>query len=137
MTTVLIVDDSPTIRRMVKVSLEFLPGMNFREASSGLAAIEGLVVAPVDLVVLDLNMPDMHGIDVLKFVRAQASFATLPVVVLTTRSDEGSRQAALAAGASLFVTKPFSPGKLADDVRALLGLPEAASSPTTAGRSPS
>ena len=137
MTTVLIVDDSPTIRRMVRVSLEFLPGMNFREASSGLAAIESLVVAPVDLVVLDLNMPDMHGIDVLKFVRAQAAFATLPVVVLTTRSDEGSRHAALAAGASLFLTKPFSPGTLAHDVCALLGLPEPASSPTAAGRTPS
>jgi two-component system, chemotaxis family, chemotaxis protein CheY len=66
----------------------------------------------------------MHGLDVLKFVRAQPSFVTLPVVVLTTRGDEPSRQSALAAGATLFLTKPFSPTALAEDVRLLLGLPE-------------
>jgi two-component system, chemotaxis family, chemotaxis protein CheY len=121
MTTVLIVDDSPTIRRMVRVSLQGLPGLTFHEARTGLEAIETLVVNPADLIVLDLNMPDMHGLDVLKFVRGQASFATLPVVVLTTRGDEASRQAALAAGATLFLTKPFSPAGLARDVRTLLG----------------
>jgi two-component system, chemotaxis family, chemotaxis protein CheY len=123
MTTILIVDDSPTIRRMVRVSLEGISGLTFREARTGLEAIESLVVSPADLIVLDLNMPDMHGLDVLKFVRSQPSFVSLPVVVLTTRGDEPSRQSALAAGATLFLTKPFSPVALADDVRSLLGLP--------------
>jgi two-component system, chemotaxis family, chemotaxis protein CheY len=127
MTTILIVDDSPTIRRMVRISLESLPGLTFREARSGLEAIESLVVSPADLVVLDLNMPDMHGLDVLKFVRSHSSFVTLPVVILTTRGDEPSRQAALSAGATLFLTKPFSPGNLARDVGALLGLGQPAS----------
>jgi two-component system chemotaxis response regulator CheY len=131
MTTILVVDDSATIRRMIRVSLERLPGLTFREARTGLEAIESLVVSPADLVVLDLNMPDMHGLDVLKFVRAQSSFANLPVVVLTTRGDDASRQAALSAGATLFLTKPFSPSTLARDVRTLLGLngAEAAASP--------
>jgi two-component system, chemotaxis family, chemotaxis protein CheY len=122
MTSILIVDDSPTIRRMVRVSLEGLPGIAFREAGTGLDAIESLVVSPADLVVLDLNMPDLHGLDVLKFVRNQSSFKNLPVVVLTTRGDEASRAAAIAAGATAFLTKPFSPASLARDVRALLGL---------------
>jgi two-component system, chemotaxis family, chemotaxis protein CheY len=129
MTTILIVDDSPTIRRMVRVSLQGLPGLVFREAHTGLEAIESLVVTPADLIVLDLNMPDMHGLDVLKFVRAQSSFASLPVVVLTTRGDEPSRQAALSAGATLYLTKPFSPRALAQDVRTLLGLDQSASWP--------
>jgi two-component system, chemotaxis family, chemotaxis protein CheY len=133
MSTVLIVDDSPTIRRMVRVSLERLPGVTFREAQTGLEAIEALVVTPADLIVLDLNMPDMHGVDVLKFLRAQSSFKTLPVVVLTTRGDEPSRQAALAAGATLFVTKPFSPAALASDVRALLGFDRPSPSPACTG----
>ena len=128
MTTILIVDDSPTIRRMVRASLEVLPRMSFREAPTGLEAIESLVVTPADLMVLDLNMPDMHGLDVLKFVRAQDSLRSLPVVVLTTRGDEASRRAALAAGATLFLTKPFSPAGLAHDVSALLGLDERAPS---------
>jgi two-component system chemotaxis response regulator CheY len=133
MTTILVVDDSPTMRRMVKVSLEALPGLTFREAGSGLEAIESLVVDPADLVVLDLNMPDMHGLDVLKFVRGQPSFAMLPIVVLTTRGDETSRQMALAAGATLFLTKPFSPSALARDVASLLGLerPAASAAPSS------
>lgn len=133
MTTILVVDDSPTIRRMVRVSLEGLPGLTFREAGTGLEAIEALVVSPADLVVLDLNMPDMHGLDVLKFVRAQSSFRTLPIVVLTTRRDEPSRQAALTAGATLFMTKPFSPQALAEDVCMLLGLERRAPSQARAG----
>ena len=122
MTRVLIVDDSPTIRRMVRAALNALTGLTFREASTGLDAIESLVVAPVDLIVLDLNMPDMHGLEVLKFVRAQEAFKSLPIVVLTTRGDEPSRQAALASGATLFLTKPFSPHALAGDVAGLLGV---------------
>jgi two-component system, chemotaxis family, chemotaxis protein CheY len=121
MTRILIVDDSPTIRRMVRAALNGLAGLTFREAGTGLDAIESLVVAPVDLIVLDLNMPDMHGLEVLKFVRGQEAFKTLPIVVLTTRGDEPSRQAALASGATLFLTKPFSPHALASEVAALLG----------------
>ncbi len=121
MATVLIADDSPTIRRMVRVSLNSVPGLSFHEAATGLEAIETLVIQPADLIVLDLNMPDMHGLDVLKFVRSQASLKNLPVVVLTTRGDEASREAALAAGATIFLTKPFSPTALARDVGTLLG----------------
>jgi two-component system chemotaxis response regulator CheY len=134
MTTILIVDDSPTIRRMVRASLQALPGLTFREAGTGLEAIETLVVAPADLIILDLNMPDMHGLDVLRFVREQTSFKTLPIVVLTTRGDEASRQAAIDAGATLFLTKPFSPTALASDVGTLLGLSRAPSSPVSSGR---
>jgi two-component system, chemotaxis family, chemotaxis protein CheY len=125
--TILVVDDSPTIRRMVRTSLERLPGLKCREAGTGLEAIESLVVSPVDLIVLDLNMPDMHGLDVLKFVRAQDAFRTLPIVVLTTVRDESSRRAALDAGATLFLTKPFTPDSLAGDVGAILGLAPASS----------
>ena len=133
MTNILIVDDSATIRRMVRASLEGLARLTFREARTGLEAIESLVVEPADLIVLDLNMPDMHGLEVLRFVRAQPSFTTLPIVVLTTRGDEDSRQAALAAGATLFTTKPFSPVALKADVCALLGLDRPDASTARAG----
>lgn len=133
MTSVLIVDDSPTMRRMVKTSLDRLSGLKFREAGTGLEAIESLVVAPVDLIVLDLNMPDMHGLDVLKFVRAQEAFRALPIVVLTTLRDESSRRAALDAGATLFLTKPFEPESLSADIAALLGIGQRTQPATQAG----
>ena len=115
----LIVDDSTTIRRMVRASLAPL-SLNTIEASSGLEAIEQLAVGSVQLMVLDLNMPDMHGLEVLGFVRANQRFQQLPVIVLTTRDDEPSRAAALAAGATLYLTKPFTPQALLTEARRLV-----------------
>jgi len=122
MDTVLIVDDSPTMRRMVKASLGPLPGVAFMEAASGLQAIEALAVNRVQAVVLDLNMPDMHGLDVLRFLRSHDLYKDVPALVLTTRSDAMSREAALQAGASAYMTKPFSPAALSSAVAELLTL---------------
>jgi two-component system chemotaxis response regulator CheY len=105
---------------MVRVSLAEVARGGFAEASSGLEAIEQLTLGPASLMVLDLNMPDMHGIDVLKFMRSHPRLRECPVIVLTTRGDASSREAALAAGASAYVTKPFVPHVLAHQARVLL-----------------
>jgi two-component system chemotaxis response regulator CheY len=120
MNHILIVDDSPTMRRMVMASLRGLPDVSFGEASSGLEAVERLALAPVDLMILDLNMPDMHGLEVLEFLRSHQAYRHIRVIVLTTRGDEASRADALAAGASLYLTKPFAPQSLAAQALALL-----------------
>jgi two-component system chemotaxis response regulator CheY len=120
MHTILVADDSPTIRRMVRAALGTLSDVTFAEAESGLRAIEVLGMQPVQMVVLDLNMPDMHGLDVIRFLRAHTQYRDLPVMVLTTRGDESSRQAALDAGASAYHTKPFMPSALLSSVRELL-----------------
>jgi two-component system chemotaxis response regulator CheY len=117
---ILIVDDSPTIRKMVRASLEAVQSSEFIEASTGLEAIEHLAVSRVQLIVLDLNMPDMHGVDVLKFVRRHQGFRDVPIVVLTTRGDESSRETAMAAGATQYLTKPFAPQVLLSAARDLL-----------------
>jgi two-component system chemotaxis response regulator CheY len=117
---ILIVDDSRTIRRMIAKSLANIHRTTFEEAENGLEAIERLVLGPVSLMVLDLNMPEMHGIEVLKFVRSRPAYNSMPVVVLTTRGDDASQADALAAGASLYLTKPFSPQELENKVRQLL-----------------
>jgi two-component system, chemotaxis family, chemotaxis protein CheY len=120
MRTILVVDDSPTIRKMVRAALGALSDVAFVEASSGLQAIETLALHPVRMVVLDLNMPDMHGLDVLRFLRSHSQYRALPVMVLTTRGDDASREAVLEAGATLYLTKPFSPSVLVSSVRELL-----------------
>lgn len=120
MKTILIADDSAIMRRMVRVSLRTLPGVSFEEAGSGLEVIERLALAPVDLIVLDLNMPDMHGLEVLRFLTRHSTYRRIPVMVLTTRGDDEIRSAALQAGAALYVTKPFSPGELAANAGRLL-----------------
>ncbi|MFB2922958.1 MULTISPECIES: response regulator [Aerosakkonema] len=120
MKEILVVDDSATMRRMVMASLRDLKNVNFKEANNGLEAIEQLVIAPVDLMILDLNMPDMHGLEVLQFVRSHQSYSSIPIIVLTTRGDESSRNNALAAGASRYLTKPFEPRSLALAAQELL-----------------
>lgn len=120
MKKILIVDDSPTMRRMVTASLRDLQDVSFNEAGSGLEAIEQLALAPFDLMVLDLNMPDMHGMEVVRFVRRHQTYRALPIIVLTTRGDEASRSAALSAGATIYLTKPFLPNVLSARVRELL-----------------
>jgi two-component system chemotaxis response regulator CheY len=120
MKKVLVVDDSATMRRMVIAALSPIGELTFEQAVSGLDAIERVTLMPVDLVLLDLNMPDMHGLEVLRFIRGQDALRDLPVVILTTRGDEDSRTAALRDGATLYLTKPFAPAAIASELRPLL-----------------
>ena len=120
MKQILVVDDSATMRLMVMASLRSLRDVHFDEASNGLEAIEHLAIAPIDLMIIDMNMPEMHGLEVLKFVRGHQNYQSLPIIVLTTRGDDAMEAAALSAGASHYLTKPFEPGKLADTASGLL-----------------
>src|SRR3954466_11691969 len=105
---------------MVRASLRSLPDAEFVEAGNGLEAIEHVALGPISLIILDLNMPDMHGVDVLKFVRRHQSCRDVPIVVLTTRGDESSRQTAVEAGATQYLTKPFAPQVLLSTAEGLL-----------------
>jgi two-component system chemotaxis response regulator CheY len=120
-TEVLVVDDSTVMREMVVACLRARERFRFTHAASGLEAIERLSLAPFDLVVLDLNMPDIGGIEVVEFIRAQDKMRDLPILIVTTRGDEASRERALGVGASAFMTKPFTPEGILEQVDALLG----------------
>lgn len=120
MSEILVVDDSRVMRDMVVACLRALPGASFTHAASGLEAIERLSLAHFDVVVLDLNMPDIGGIEVVEFIRGQDRLRSLPIIIVTTRGDDESRERALAAGASRFMTKPFTPDAILAEVRALL-----------------
>lgn len=122
MKRILVVDDSPTIRRMMITSLRSLNDLEVFESSNGLEAIERLTLAPVDMLFLDLNMPDIHGIEVIEFVRGQQVYKDLPICVVTTRGDSISRNQALNAGADVYLTKPFTPEEIVDQARKLLAL---------------
>jgi two-component system chemotaxis response regulator CheY len=117
----LVVDDSKVMREMVIACLRAHEGLIFTQAASGLEALEKLSLKPFDFVVLDLNMPDIGGYEVIEFIRGQDKLRALPILVVTTRGDESSRSRALAAGATRFMTKPFTPEVLLGEVRALIG----------------
>jgi two-component system chemotaxis response regulator CheY len=120
MNKILVVDDSASMRKMVIASLRTIPGTTFSEASNGLEAIEKLTLQHFDAIMLDMNMPDMNGMEVLQFIRNQQIYRHIPVVVLTTRSDDFMKSAATEAGATLYLNKPFEPRLLAEKVSAIL-----------------
>jgi len=118
---ILVVDDSRVMREMVIACLRGLSGARFTQAASGLEAIEKLSLSAFDLVFLDLNMPDIGGLEVVQFIREQDGLSSLPIIVLTTRGDEESRARCLAAGATRFMTKPFDPEGIVAEARGVLG----------------
>lgn len=124
----LIVDDSKVMREMVIACLRAIDGVVFTQAASGLEALERLSLKAFDFVVLDLNMPDIGGYEVIEFIRGQDKLRTLPILVVTTRGDDSSRAKALEAGATSFMTKPFLPEAILNEVRSLMGAGPAAPS---------
>ena len=113
---ILVVDDSKVMRDMIVACLRPRADFAFTHASSGLEAIERLSLKRFDLVVLDLNMPDIGGIEVIEFVRGQDALRELPIIIVTTRGDDASRAKSLQAGASRFMTKPFTPDAILREV---------------------
>ena len=104
-TRVLVVDDEPTVREVV-VSYLRRDGHLVAEAADGATALALLDAEPPDLVVLDLMLPGVNGLDILRRVRATGD---IPVIMLTARADESDRVAGLELGADDYVVKPFSP----------------------------
>jgi two-component system chemotaxis response regulator CheY len=121
MNELLVVDDSKVMRDMIIACLRPDARLRFSHAASGLEAIEQLSMRAFDLVVLDLNMPDIGGIEVVEFIRGQDRLRHLPIIIVTTRGDEASRARALAAGATRFMAKPFDPEIILGEVQGLLG----------------
>jgi two-component system KDP operon response regulator KdpE len=112
---VLIVDDEPAILRFLRTGLA-TQGFAIMEAEGGAAALAISGREGMDLIVLDLGLPDMDGLDVIRSLRDQGS--TVPIIVLSSRDDEGTKVAALDLGADDFVTKPFGIDELFARIRA-------------------
>ena len=116
MTRVLVVDDESQIRRALRTSLE-AHGYEVRTASNGEEAIVAAAETALDLVFLDLGLPDLDGTDVIRRVR---SFSEVPVIVLSVRDRQADKVAALDAGADDYVTKPFGMEEVLARLRAAL-----------------
>jgi two-component system, OmpR family, KDP operon response regulator KdpE len=101
---VLVVDDEAQMRRVLRASL-MVHGYDVVEASSGEEALEALNDEPCDLILLDLNLPGIDGVDTCRAIRSTSG---VPVIVVSIRDSDKDRAAALAAGANDYVTKPFS-----------------------------
>jgi DNA-binding response OmpR family regulator len=131
---VLIVEDEPDIRALVVHHLK-REGYQVSAASSGEEALRQVQAAPPDLVILDLMMPAMDGLEVCRRLRQDPATAMLPIVMLTAKGDEVDRVLGLEIGADDYVVKPFSPKELLARVRAVLrrSRPSPGAAPLTLG----
>jgi CheY-like chemotaxis protein len=107
--TILIVDDDPSIRRLIAATLEDVSGYRMTEAGDGEEAVERARDAQPAIVFLDIEMPRLNGIETCRRLRSEPGTADATIVMLTGDSDDEAERDARAAGADLFLTKPFSP----------------------------
>ncbi|BDG61381.1 response regulator [Caldinitratiruptor microaerophilus] len=119
MKRILVVDDSNMTRKMV-ISILSREGYQVDSAGNGLEALERLYQTAYDLVITDINMPQMDGLEFLRQVRQESQYGRLPVLVLSSNSSPEEVQRTMRAGASLYLIKPAPPEKLLESVRALL-----------------
>ena len=114
--TVLIVDDSVSMRQLVSFALKDA-GYDVVAAVNGRDALEKLNGAKVEMVITDLNMPEMNGIELIRQLRGSPGYKFVPIVMLTTESQGSKQQEGRLAGASGWIVKPFKPEQLMEVVR--------------------
>ncbi len=126
MTRVLIAEDSLSVRSFVRTVLEsmLLPSGHIEifEATSGFDALRLLPRGRWDLVISDINMPDINGLELLSFVRRSDVHRSTPVILISTQSSDRDRQRGLTLGANAYLVKPFTADQLAAEVQRQLGL---------------
>lgn len=120
MKTVLTVDDSPTIRRMVAMTLGEV-GYNVVEAVDGLDGLEKATTGHVDAVITDQNMPNMDGLTLIGELRRHPVGRGMPIIVLSTESDESLKMKAREVGATGWMVKPFDQARLIAVVKKVIG----------------
>ncbi len=117
---VLVVEDSPTMRSLIASTVEELPGFAVIAVGNGFEALKVLPSQPFDLIITDINMPDINGLEIVNFVKNHPNYRAIPLIIVSTEQSEEDIKKGLALGASAYVTKPFNPDELRKTVQGLL-----------------
>lgn len=121
MQRILVVEDSATMRSYLATTLADLdPPVEVREAASGFEALRLLPREPFDLVITDVNMPDVNGLELVAFLKGSEALRAIPLIVVSSEGSEKDCERGLSLGANAYLTKPFDPEKLVGVVRELL-----------------
>ncbi len=118
--TLLVVEDSPTMRQLIAFTLRRLQGCRILEAVDGVDALKQMATNRVDLVITDINMPMMDGLKLVSHLRGNPRTKSLPIVIVTTEGAEEDRRRGLALGANAYIPKPIQPSDLLKTVTSLL-----------------
>jgi len=119
MVSILIVDDSKVVRKLI---INILSNSEYHciEAENGIEALEKLVLSDIDLIIADLNMPKMSGLELVKTIRASDIYNNIPIIMLTTEKNQQEQYNCLSAGANIYLIKPLPPEELRNNINRLL-----------------
>ena len=119
---ILIVEDSPTMRQLLVFALRRLKDVNIVEASDGMDGLRKISSDHFDLALIDINMPVMDGLKLIRLIRGEDSLKEIPIVVITTEGAKEDRERALSLGANEYLTKPIQANRVLSVARSLLKL---------------
>jgi two-component system chemotaxis response regulator CheY len=118
---VLVVDDSPTTRALIVAAIDEMDGFETIEAPSGFEALKRIPQQSLDLIVTDINMPDINGLEIVHFVKHHPEYRTIPMVIVSTEGSDEDVRRGLNLGAAAYVKKPFEAEHLRSTIRRLIG----------------
>jgi len=119
--TILVVEDSSTTRALIRAVIDELGDFETVEASSGFEALKMLPQQEYDLIITDINMPDINGLELINFVRSNARYSHVPIVIVSTERSEEDKKRGMALGATAYVTKPFKSLELQEAIQKIIG----------------
>jgi two-component system chemotaxis response regulator CheY len=120
MRRVLVVDDSSTTRALMVSTIEEMEGFETVEAKNGFEALRQLPQQPFDLIVTDINMPDINGLEIVHFVKNHSQYQSIPLIIVSTEGSEDDVRKGLDLGAAAYVKKPFEPEFLKSTIRQII-----------------
>jgi two-component system, chemotaxis family, chemotaxis protein CheY len=118
---ILIAEDSPTMRSLMVSTIAAMGEFQVIEAANGFEALRILPREKVDLVITDINMPDINGLELVSFIKANPNYKSTPLLIVSTEGSERDREKGLSLGADAYLVKPFSPDELQALVKRFLG----------------
>ncbi len=120
MKTILIVEDSGTTRALIRAVIDELGEYETVEAGSGFEALKMLPQQEYDLIITDINMPDINGLELINFVRNNPRYNHLPIIIVSTERSEEDKKRGIALGATAYITKPFKSIDLQEIIKKIL-----------------
>jgi len=119
---ILVVDDSATMRSMLMSIIEEIKDVELVEANNGFEALKALPQQSFDLIITDINMPEINGLEIVHFVKSNPAYQKIPLIIISTEHGQADIKKGLALGAQKYITKPFDPDQLKKTVKELLNL---------------
>ena len=121
MKTILIVEDSSTTRALIRAIIDELGDFETAEAASGFEALKMLPQQEYNLIITDINMPDINGLELINFVRSNDRYSHVPILIVSTEKSEEDKKRGMALGATAYVTKPFKSAELQEAILKIIG----------------